>query len=615
MAHPEHERLSAWQAKERSPLKDLGLRADTGSSFFTDRPGFQRALMWTTTPAPTRGQEAARTAALVLLCTLLGLSVRWPGINREFWTDEYCTAWVVRDGFGSLFHRAWANNLSPAYFLIVRCSADLFGYTEAGLRLPSLLAGVLLIPVVYALCRRLGVSRPLSLLACALMAVDPTGVDFSLEVRPYSLIQLLGAVHVYCYLGLIALNPEASAGARTWRVACFAGLTTALAYLHYLALLIVLPEIAYGAILCFTTGKERSARQLRDVGVGVAVSALFCIPLIPHLSYLFGVRSLLGSFVPVEPLYVSLSYFHAFQYLLFPLPWVLLLEYTGRRRGLALVGPARRPLRSPDGGLPLVFLFFWLYLPIMFVWSSTRIGLASIDLPRYVACSAAAPIIACVCIGMRLSSRLARLSLFAIALLAVHLFHPWNHFDPGGRLRAICAVRPDYEQHCETVDFINRECRNGLPVLVVSSLVESDWLGTRTDPLLADYLLCEVNSLHPIECANPGRLVAPLAWWRSKRLSQRDSIALYRESIVRSGGFYLFAPGHADRAVSDRDIRGILEASFAESGNEILDVASRQLRPKLALFTISLRDSASVNSRDAQAERHETAGPRLKPRS
>ena len=122
--------------------------------------------MYTTTLRSANGREAARTAAIVLFCTMLALGGRWQGINREFWTDEYCTAWVVRDGFASVFQRAWFNNLSPAYFLIVRCSAEVFGYTEAGLRLPSLLAGVLLIPVVYALCRRLGVSRPLSLLAC-----------------------------------------------------------------------------------------------------------------------------------------------------------------------------------------------------------------------------------------------------------------------------------------------------------------------------------------------------------------------------------------------------------------------------------------------------------------
>ena len=123
--------------------------------------------MYTTTLGPAKGREVAPTAAIVVLCTMLAFAVRWQGINREFWTDEYCTAWVVRDGFAPVFERAWVNNLSPAYFLIVRCSAELFGYTEAGLRLPSLLAGVLLIPVVYALCRRLAVSRPLSLLACA----------------------------------------------------------------------------------------------------------------------------------------------------------------------------------------------------------------------------------------------------------------------------------------------------------------------------------------------------------------------------------------------------------------------------------------------------------------
>ncbi len=551
--------------------------------------------VWMCAPRTTLGGgfKATWVAAMVLLCTVLGLWVRWQGINRQFWTDEYCTAWVVRDGFRPLFHRAWFNNLSPAYFLIVRCSADVFGYTEAGLRLPSLFAGVLLIPVVYALSRRLGVSQPLSIMACVLMAIDPTNVDFSLEVRPYSLIQLLGAVQVFCYLGLISLNREARTRARLWQIAAFSGLTAILAYLHYLSLLILLPEVAYCAIMRLESGKKPLERPLRDVLTGIAVSGLLCVPLIPHLRYLFAARSVLGSFIQRQAIYVPLSYFHAFQYLLFPLPFVVLLEFVERRRILAVrstpprLGPADRVRR-------LTFLCLWLYLPIVFVWASTRIGLANIDLPRYVACSATVPILACVSIGMILSSRLARLTLFVIALIAVHLFHPWSHYDPGGRLRAICEVRPDYRLHRETIDFINRQCRNGLPVLVVSSLVESDWLKTGIDPQLTDYLLCEVNSLHPIECANPARLVAPLAWWRSKRLSQCDSIALYREAILRSGGFYLFAPGHADLEVSDRDVRKLFEAGLVK-GTELVDVRSKRLRPKVTLFTVSLTPSAHVS--------------------
>ena len=428
------------------------------------------------------------------------------------------------------------------------------------------------------------------------MAIDPTGVDFSLEVRPYSLIQLLCAVQIYCYLGLIALGRGAPVRSRLGHVVCFAGLTTVLAYLHYLSLLILLPEVAYSVILLRTVNDERSTRQLRDVATVIAISVLTCIPLIPHLRYLVSARSVLGSFVPRQPLYISLSYFHSFQYLLFPLPFILLLEYIRRHRdndrNLSVFESTPHRLGSGDG-FQLLFVFLWLYLPTVFVWSSTQIGLARIDLPRYVACSATAPIIACVSIGMRLTSHMARLSLLAMALSAVQLFHPWNHYDPGGRLRAICEVRPDYRQHRETVDFINRECRNGFPVLVVSSLVESDWLGTQITPELNDYLLCEVDSLSRIEITNPKRLLAPLAWSRSERLSQRDSVALYRQSIVRNGGFYLFTPGHADVAVSDRDIREILEAPFTDPEKRIVDVVSQRLCPKLTLFTISLRSSTA----------------------
>ena len=66
-----------------------------------------------------------------------------------------------------------------------------FGHSEFAVRLPSLIAGTLVIPVLYELGREL-YDRRTGLLAAAFAAVSPLLIWYSQEVRMYEFVTLFG---------------------------------------------------------------------------------------------------------------------------------------------------------------------------------------------------------------------------------------------------------------------------------------------------------------------------------------------------------------------------------------------------------------------------------------
>src|SRR5207237_1835887 len=98
-------------------------------------------------------------------------------------------------------------NYSPLYFWLVWLSTRCVGLTEWGVRLPSLLAGIGLIPVMYFAAARLLGSRLAGLTAAAIVALDGALFGwYSQEARPYALVQLLAVVHVWIFFELVRVD-------------------------------------------------------------------------------------------------------------------------------------------------------------------------------------------------------------------------------------------------------------------------------------------------------------------------------------------------------------------------------------------------------------------------
>ncbi len=77
--------------------------------------------------------------------------------------------------------------------VLVKLSTGIFGMQPWAVRLPALITGVLCVPAVYCLGKRL-YSRPTGLLAAGLLAALPTWIDYNTNARGYSPMALFSVL-------------------------------------------------------------------------------------------------------------------------------------------------------------------------------------------------------------------------------------------------------------------------------------------------------------------------------------------------------------------------------------------------------------------------------------
>jgi len=176
-------------------------------------------------------------AALTLLAAVLRFATLG---EQSFWYDEAFTpVHVLHSGLGATLHSVvHTENTPPLWYLIAWVDVRIFGDGAIALRFPSALAGVATVPVVWAICERLGgrsgVGRRAAVMAAAIVAVDPLFVWYSQEARAYGLFVLLGALTM---LGFVRVLEAPTRG----RLVAFA-LAGALALLtHYFAIFLLVP--------------------------------------------------------------------------------------------------------------------------------------------------------------------------------------------------------------------------------------------------------------------------------------------------------------------------------------------------------------------------------------
>lgn len=119
---------------------------------------------------------------------------------QSMWNDEIVT---YISSFGTpwrvITQRVENSNIPPLYYLVANAALPLQRWlgTESALRLPSVIVGVLTIPLVFVVVRRwLGTATALA--AAAFVAISPFHVWYSQEARPYALLVFLSLVALFC---------------------------------------------------------------------------------------------------------------------------------------------------------------------------------------------------------------------------------------------------------------------------------------------------------------------------------------------------------------------------------------------------------------------------------
>ncbi len=210
-------------------------------------------------------REAAWLGALVLL----GFCLRWPQLSASFYGDE--TFSLFRDSEQLI--TPTEDRFRPLFFSLLYLWKQLGFHGETGLRALPLVFGMLQIPVAFRLGRLLAGARG-ALVFGALVTVNPLLIEFSQELRMYSMVPLIALLQA---LALATLNERASAGRNllpAWIGFVAAGTVGVYTHFHYWFI-----NAGFGLALL----RRRDVLPFRQSVAAVAALGLLYLPDVPNL--------------------------------------------------------------------------------------------------------------------------------------------------------------------------------------------------------------------------------------------------------------------------------------------------------------------------------------------
>ena len=150
--------------------------------------------------------------AVLTVLLIVALILRWRYVREiSLFVDEFVTAWAARNILNRGMPIFPSGNFYPhgLTFTYLQVPFVLGQFNEIMVRIPGLLVGMLTLPAVYWVGRRL-FSDQVGLMAAAAMAVDPECIIWGSRARMYGLLQLVVLLVVYFYFqGLAHDRPRA----------------------------------------------------------------------------------------------------------------------------------------------------------------------------------------------------------------------------------------------------------------------------------------------------------------------------------------------------------------------------------------------------------------------
>jgi len=252
---------------------------------------------------------------LLVLITFLAAGLRFYHLGTKgLWVDEIFTATFASadNDWITVAQRALSTPIPtpPLWFWITHLFLKFLGSSDAVVRSPSAVAGVLGVLAIYKVGARL-FDRTTGLLSAFLLAVSPVHVYFSREARFYA------AVVLFSLLSLYFLHQGIHSGGKRWWVG-FTAATLANLYIHLTAFLVLAPEVAYVVVVLVGEGwAARTAKRpwrLRStfalpLFISLGVIALCYLPMVPYLLIGAGGPRGLGNPEAVRGFDLSVRYF------------------------------------------------------------------------------------------------------------------------------------------------------------------------------------------------------------------------------------------------------------------------------------------------------------------
>jgi mannosyltransferase len=146
-----------------------------------------------------------RIPHLALLVSLVFLAFALYTFRLDYqslWYDEGFSVYLARMGLGEITSRTAHDIHPPFYYYLLHFWVLAFGSTEFSLRFLSAIFGVLTVPLMWAVGKRL-LGENGGLLAAALVTVSPLFLWYSQEARMYTLVTFLCLLSTYLLLRIV----------------------------------------------------------------------------------------------------------------------------------------------------------------------------------------------------------------------------------------------------------------------------------------------------------------------------------------------------------------------------------------------------------------------------
>lgn len=202
---------------------------DTPSARERHRPG-----------AVGRLSDGATVAVLVVaLATVVGAVIRLIVARQPLFADELSSYWIVSGrGLGDVVATVHTDaEITPPLFFLLSWLSSQLGNGPELLRLPSLIAGIATVPLVYLLGLRT-VGRGAAAVAAVLTALSPFMIYYSAEARGYGLMMALVVGSTLAML--LALD---TGRARWWVV--YAVCSLGAMYTHYTCAFVLAAQLVW----------------------------------------------------------------------------------------------------------------------------------------------------------------------------------------------------------------------------------------------------------------------------------------------------------------------------------------------------------------------------------
>jgi len=205
--------------------------------------------------------------AVLAIILVLAAALRLMGLGtRGVWLDEAYEIGIVNGAAVKDIITGLRNDVSPPlHYIILAQVTKLFGPHELHLRLPSVLFGLLLIAAVYGMMRRMFPETQSAFISALFITLSPVDIFYSQEIRPYSMLALLGVVSFF------SLTRGLATGRLFWWITCSISLILTF-FTHYSSGILFLSFIAVAVF----TAPDR-ARLMQFVIAGIPLAAVFIL--------------------------------------------------------------------------------------------------------------------------------------------------------------------------------------------------------------------------------------------------------------------------------------------------------------------------------------------------